>query len=1296
MATILLGAAGAAFGAGFGGTVLGLSGAIIGRAVGATLGRIIDQRLLGSGSEPVETGRVDRFRLMGASEGSPVGQIYGRVRVSGQVIWATRFEERQERSGGGKGAPKPAVTQFTYSVSMAVALCEGTIAGIGRIWGDGIEMDPGKLNLRVYTGDEAQLPDPKIEAVEGAGNAPAYRGVAYVVIEDLPLGDFGNRVPQLSFEVIRPAQPDTGGVAADLRTSIRAVALLPGSGEYALATSRVHYAARPGEARPANVNTLRGKSDFAVSLEQLRTELPEVGSVSLIVSWFGDDLRCGECEFRPKVEQKTTDGQKMPWRAGGIGRAAAKIVPRIGEAPVYGGTPADASVVEAIQAIRAGGQEVMFYPFILMEQLAGNALPDPYSDEGTQPALPWRGRITTSVAPGRPGSPDGTSGAEAEVAAFFGTAQPVHFAISGGQVVYSGPAQWGYRRFILHYARLCAMAGGVDAFCIGSEMRGLTQIRGAGNSYPAVAALVQLARDVRAILPGAKISYAADWSEYFGHHVGGDVFFHLDPLWAAPEVDFIGIDNYMPLSDWRDGDDHADVAAGSIYNLDYLGANVAGGEGFDWYYDSPEGAASQRRLPIEDGTHGEPWVFRYKDLAGWWSNPHHNRIAGVRQPSPTAWVPQSKPIRFTEYGCAAIDKGTNEPNKFLDPRSSESALPRYSGGRRDDLVQMQYYRAIAAHLADPAKNPPSTVYSGQMIDADHAHAWAWDARPFPAFPGNATLWQDAANYARGHWLTGRSSGQALSQVIAEICGRSGLGQIDTRGAYGVVRGFAAEGVGTARAALQPLMLAYGFEALERNGALIFRMRGEAMPQPLDAATLAVADKLDGDIETIRAPEAEMAGKVRLSYIEAEGDFMLRQAEATLPEDGIFGVSQSELSLMLTPAEARATTERWLAEARVARDTARFALPQSAARIGAGDVVALNGADWRIDRIEQGEVALAEAVRIERSVYRPSDATEERAAPRAFVAPVPVYPLFLDLPLLAGDEVPHAPHLAVAAQPWPGSAALWEAAGSDGFTLNTLIAGASTIGVTETSLAPAAPGLWDRGEPLRVRLAGGTLSSATEAAILNGANLLAIGDGSNDRWEILQFAVADLVAPMIYDLSRRLRGQAGSDAVAPGGWPAGSSVVLLNGAPRQIAVGLAARGLARTYRIGTAARGFDDPDVVERVEAFAGIGLRPYAPVHLRPRAVAGGLDLTWVRRTRIDGDSWQSPEVPLGEDREAYLVRIFVGPSVVRETEVALPRWTYLDADRLADGASGGFAVEVAQLSDRFGPGPFRRITVAV
>ena len=259
-------------------------------------------------------------------------------------------------------------------------------------------------------------------------------------------------------------------------------------------------------------------------------------------------------------------------------------------------------------------------------------------------------------------------------------------------------------------------------------MRSLTQIRGAGGRFVAVQALRALAADVRQLLgAGTKLTYAADWSEYFGYQPNdgsNDSYFHLDPLWADANIDFIGIDNYMPLSDWRDGETHADAGWGSIYNLDYLSQNVEGGEGYDWYYHSPEARAAQIRTPITDGAGAEPWIYRYKDIRNWWQNPHYERKAGQRDLTPTDWVPQSKPIWFTEIGCGAVDKGTNEPNKFVDPKSSESALPRYSNGRRDELIQMQYLRVICSYWNDPQNNPQSIEYDGRMLDMSRAHVWA--------------------------------------------------------------------------------------------------------------------------------------------------------------------------------------------------------------------------------------------------------------------------------------------------------------------------------------------------------------------------------------------------------------------------------------------------------------------------------------------------------------------------------------------------------------------------------------------
>ncbi|MGV6803715.1 MAG: baseplate multidomain protein megatron [Ruegeria sp.] len=1314
MATILLSAAGAALGGSIGGTVAGLSTAIVGRAVGATLGRVIDQRLMtqsvmGGGSEVVETGRLDRFRLTETGEGAPVTTVFGRMRVGGQVIWASDFLESRTTTtstqsvGGGKGSPKPAETtttthSYSYSISLAIAVGAGEIADVARIWADGEELERRGLNMRVYNGGPDQLPDPLIEATEGSGSVPAYRGTAYVVIEDLPLAKFGNRVPQFSFEVVRPDQKGMPEYETELQRAVQAVALMPGTGEYALASKQVNYTKGQGRSWAANVNSPSGRPDLVTSARALKRELPGCGAASLIVSWFGNDLRCNACTIRPKVIRKDVDGANMPWVVSGLSRKMAQTVKHVDGRPVYGGTPADESVVQAIQHLRKTGKRVMFYPFILMDQLKSNGLPDPWSGEADQPHLPWRGRITLNTAPGRAASADGTAAADSQVAGFFGTARASDFSVGDGDVTYSGPQEWGLRRFILHYAALCKSAGGVASFCISSEMRGLTQIRGA-SGFPAVAQLRALAGEVRQILgPDTQIGYAADWSEYFGYSPSdgsGDRYFHLDPLWADDNIDFIGIDNYMPISDWREGDAHQDAAAGaqSIYDLDYLRNNIEGGEGFDWYYASPEERDAQIRTPIADGEHGEPWVWRYKDIRNWWSNLHHERIGGERQAVPTDWVPGSKPIWFTELGCAAIDKGTNQPNKFLDPKSSESDVPKYSNGRRDDFIQVQYLKAVLGYWTDPQVNPVSDIYGGPMVDLSNAYVWAWDARPYPTFPNLRSQWSDGENYARGHWLNGRSGARTLASVVTEICHCAGVVDIDVTSLYGIVRGYAIEDVSDARAALQPLMLRYGFDAIERDGVLLFRMRSGRQAFDLNLEQIAESTEIDGRVQYQREAEAEMAGRVRLRFVQSDADHDLVSEEAVLPDDRTHSVAVNEMPLSMTRAEGRQTVERWLSEARVSRDTARFALPPSLIHLGAGDIVRLPSvggeakALYRIDRLDLAEMQMVDAVRIEPGVYTPADMPDDAVVAQPFVAPVPVFPVFLDLPLITGTEKPHAPYLAVTADPWPGSVAVYASDSDEDYVLRDVIAGQAVIGYTETPLLRASPAIWDEGAPITVRLVDGVLESRSRSTLLGGANLAAIGDGSPGNWELFQFANAELKEPGVFALSGRLRGQLGTDAFMPEAWPEGSIFVLLGERVYQTSLLRSERRVARHFRIGPATRGYDDEAYVHQVETFDGNGLRPYAPVHLRVARSAGGDALSWIRRTRIDGDDWSALDVPLGEESETYLVRIRSAGALMREEITSLTNWTYTAAMKSDDSVNGPYEFEVAQISATYGPG---------
>lgn len=732
--------------------------ATLATAAATVVGSYIDARLFGPrprtlGPVGQEGPRLDNLQVQASTEGTPIPEIAGRVRLSGQVIWATRFWELPTiriqtvggggGKGGGGGESTIQTTTYTYYAKFAVGLCEGVIDRIGRIWADGKPFDRSSVTMRVYTGAADQLPDPLIEGYEGASNVPAYRGTAYVVFQNLEITQFGNRLPQFSFEVFRRVSPSDGSGVEDI---VQAVTLIPGAGERVYDTVVHTRDLGGGATTPENKFAGQDRADWDVALDDLQVSLPHASTVLFVVGWFGDDLRAGNCTIRPKVEVAAKTTTPNAWKVHTLTRDAALVVSTVGGRPAYGGTPSDDSVVRAIWDLKARGFSVIFYPFLFMDIAQGNALPDPWTGNTGQPAYPWRGRITCNPAPGQPGTVDKAAAAGTQIDAFFGAVARSDIAVSVNgygtvSTSYSGPNEWSFRRFILHYAKLCAaanavVASAVDAFLIGSELKALTTVRDSATSYPAVTKLKTLAGDVKTILgSGVKVGYAADWSEYANHNPGdgtGDLFFHLDPLWADGNIDFVGVDLYVPLSDWRDGNAHLDALAGaaSIYDLDYLRSNVEGGEYFDWHYASQADRDAQNRSPITDGAFGKPWVFRTKDFRNWWLHQHFNRPGGIESGSPTAWVPQSKPIWFTEFGIPSVDKGTNQPNVFYDPKSSESFFPYYSQGTRDDFIQRRGIEAMVSYWA--ANNPVSLVNGGPMIGL--VAVWTWDARPYPAWP----------------------------------------------------------------------------------------------------------------------------------------------------------------------------------------------------------------------------------------------------------------------------------------------------------------------------------------------------------------------------------------------------------------------------------------------------------------------------------------------------------------------------------------------------------------------------------
>lgn len=274
MATIVLGTAGR------------LIGGPVGGIIGTTLGGVIDSSLFASGRG--RGGRQSNLAVQSAAYGEPIAIVTGRLRVAGNLLWSSGI---QERTGGGKGG-----STYSYASSFAVGLTGRAIADVARIWADGQlirDADGAFLSpivMRLHKGDETQAPDPLIAAFEGASGAPAYRGIAYAVFEDMPLGDYGNRIPNLTFEVLADdgEMHDAGqAIAALARVDGRAAIAVDGAfpavaGHFSGQAGSVADALAPllalagGSVVPGEVPVVRGAgcAVTALTAEDCHARLP--------------------------------------------------------------------------------------------------------------------------------------------------------------------------------------------------------------------------------------------------------------------------------------------------------------------------------------------------------------------------------------------------------------------------------------------------------------------------------------------------------------------------------------------------------------------------------------------------------------------------------------------------------------------------------------------------------------------------------------------------------------------------------------------------------------------------------------------------------------------------------------------------------------------------------------------------------------------------------------------------------------------------------------------------------------
>ena len=219
-----------------------------------------------------------------------------------------------------------------------------------------------------------------------------------------------------------------------------------------------------------------------------------------------------------------------------------------------------------------------------------------------------------------------------------------------------------------------------------------------------------------------------------------------------------------------------------------------------------------------------------------------------------------------------------------------------------------------------------------------------------------------------------------------------------------------------------------------------------------------------------------------------------------------------------------------------------------------------------------------------------------------------------------------------------------------------------------ALSPGETGRFDLENKVTVRLRAGELSSAADIQLFNGANTILVQCASG-AWEVLQFRSAAETSANVWELSGLLRAQLGTEDAMAAGASAGAALVALNGAVSAAGLNANETGIELHWKVGPVGKDFTPQYFGEKIAAGGIRALTPLAPVHLNKRMLANGdMEFSWIRRSRLDADTWLGSEIPLGEAGENYRIRLLsAANALVREAASSSAQWLWTQAMQAAD-----------------------------
>ena len=1152
-------------------------------------------------SQNVERGRISQIPIQQSSYGNMIIRFWGTARIGGNVIWGAELRQETQTESA-KGIGGPSVTTFTYFTDLAVMLAHNRIKNIIRIWADGkliyditglpVAEEAEGLTFRTYTGADDQEPDSLIQAdidgKFGVGSTPAYRGRAYVVFENLNLTNFGNRIPNFSFEVI--GDEDDGSVSESSLDLIEGPDL-----------------ALEGVSSP-NIKTL-DSARGTLLIGQLNSNVYTVEAISLdtmaqtnIQTGVGTEIRLRPVAginysertgFLFGAGQGTTDFNNFGVKFHVLDfstnlEISEEIVDR--RRIEDGGAVASSSVGDAyvflnndsvpsrgIYIMDNNGQRIL-------QQMTNNDLGDINVGESRGAGFHMRTPVVTTGPNGRH--------------AYVLLADDV-------------PPE---------YDQLIIYAVGVDSDDVGFS---------------------------------------------------GTVVNDQSPIQTLPYVLKHGIrETLIPsdfgLTEFGPSDDVKEMALA---------------------YDR----SSQALLVFVRDDAGN-------SKCGKWT-----RNGGIVDVIDVPFVPND---------MAAA--GSNILGDYAWTQSPTDGVIRVCLMNVSEFAIDSTINGSAATAELQAINYPNIA---GFLQAEHA---VWDSTRKSLY-GIEGLTGGIPNNNTPFRITISTDNQAvafpLSNILEDISEETGLeriGDIDVSEQVSInVPGFILANQQSGRSALQPLADLYFVDGVEIDYKLRYRNRGRSPSFTVIEDDMIEAGGDVGDYTQTRVQESEIPLSVQMTYFDKANEYQKatqQSARVIVPAKTVrsdntqtIDVPVAEIADVVKQSAEKTLFTRWNE-----REAFQFKTGWEQLLVDPTDVgnaVLNNGrtlrlrdetADFGADMsIEFRMVQEAENQYLSTAVGQTGNSVQVD-----IVTPKPSELFLIDSPLLRDLDDPGA---ALPVMYWAASATssiefkgavLHESEDLSNFTS----IGATTIGASWGRIVNALPAppsfwTWDNENVIDIVVESGidNFVSSVDLAVLNGANALAVLRPTGEV-EIVQFVDVTALSSTSVRLSRLLRGRRGTEVFGLTNHSIGSQVVLLETtAINKYQDTVAEINNVHAYKAVTVGRTLEATTAINKTPL--GRSLEPYAPTQQKAVTNGNDIDLTAVRRTRINGELQDGiGTVPLNEESELYDLEILDAPggTVLRTIPgLTTPFYKYLEADIITDFGTPPSSLDVVwyQISATVGRG---------